>query len=306
MYRSLLVPLDGSLFGEHALPLALSIARRAHASLQVVHVHVPPAPMYVEGWPTLEDTLDSKARERERAYLDEVIKRLAPVSTTPVSSALLEGPIADALHEQAVATGVDLVVLTTHGHGPLARFWLGSVADELVRRLPMPLLLVRPQEEAPDLAREQVLQHVLIPLDGTALAERILEPAVALGTVMQADYTLLRVLDPLVTAGHDPAGYPISGLVPEALKQLQVEAEAYLERTAKRLRAQSLRVRTRVVVGSHPAVAILEEASANPTDLIALETHGRRGLNRLLLGSVADKVLRGSSTPVLVHRPADQ
>lgn len=306
MYRSLLVPLDGSMFGEHALPLALSIARRAHASLQVVHVHVPPAPMYVEGMAVLEDTSDGEARERERAYLDEVIKRLAAVSTAPASAALLEGPIADALHEHAVATGVDLVVLTTHGRGPLARFWLGSVADELVRRLPMPLLLVRPQEEAPDPAKEQVLQHVLIPLDGTALAEQILEPAVALGTVMQADYTLLRVLNPLATAGHDPAGYPISGLVPEALKQVQTEAEAYLERTAKRLRAQSLRVRTRVVVGSHPAVAILDEASANPIDLIALETHGRRGLNRLLLGSVADKVLRGSPTPVLVHRPADQ
>ena len=87
--------------------------------------------------------------------------------------------------------------MTTHGRGPLTRFWLGSVADELVRRASVPLLLVRPHEGVPDLAQEPILQHLLIPLDGSELAEQVLEPAVALGTLMAADYSLLRIYGPL-------------------------------------------------------------------------------------------------------------
>src|SRR5438067_676921 len=94
--------------------------------------------------------------------------------------------------------GADLVVMTTHGRGPLGRLWLGSVADALVRDLAMPLLLVRPQETAPDFKREPLLKHLLLPLDGSPLAEQMLEPAVALGTLMEADYTLLRVIKPVV------------------------------------------------------------------------------------------------------------
>ena len=181
MYRSILVPLDGSTFGEQALPLALSIARRAGASLQVVHVHVPLMP-YDESLLTIDPRLNEQARESERAYLDAVVERLSRIAPVPVTSALLEGPVAEALYEHTVTAGTNLVVLTTHGRGPLARFWLGSVADELVRRLPMPILLVRPQETVPDLAGEPVLQRMLIPLDGSEFAEQILEPAMALGS----------------------------------------------------------------------------------------------------------------------------
>ena len=85
-------------------------------------------------------------------------------------------------------------MMTTHGHGPLSRFWLGSVADEMVRRATTPILLVRPHEKAIDLAAEPVLRHILIPLDGSALAEQVLGPAAALGSLLQCDdYTLLRV-----------------------------------------------------------------------------------------------------------------
>src|SRR5438876_11300863 len=140
MYHSLLVPLDGSMFGEHALPLALSIARRAGATLTVLHVHAPPAVTYAESLPDPDPRLDLHLKEREQAYLDGVIKRLGDISTVSVHSELLEGTTADTIRAAVSSRGVDLVVMTTHGRGPLGRLWLGSVADELVRQLPVPLL----------------------------------------------------------------------------------------------------------------------------------------------------------------------
>jgi nucleotide-binding universal stress UspA family protein len=236
-------------------------------------------------------------------YLDGVVKRLTEIVPVPVSRALVEGPVAEALHDHAASATADLVLMATHGRGSLSRLWLGSVADKLVRCLPMPMLLIRPQEQAPDFTLDRAFQHILVPLDGSELAEQALGPAVALGSLMGADYLLVRVVDPLEPAGRDAQGFMISGLAPEGLLRLKHEAEAYLERMAENLRARSLRASTRVLVSSQAALAILEQAAIPPNDLIAMETHGRGGLTRLLLGSVADKIIRGSLTPVLVHRP---
>jgi nucleotide-binding universal stress UspA family protein len=300
MLHALLVPLDGSPFAEQALPLALSVARRARATIQLAHVHVPL--VYFHDYEKLEGLLDEKIREREHAYLEGVAQKLTGVSVVPVTSTLLpEGPVSDALQKQAAATEA-LVVMTTHGRGALSRFWLGSVADELVRRGPATLLLVRPREDAADPAREPALQHVLIPLDGSPHAEQVLDSALELGGLMQARYTLVRVVAPVPVVGADLPGYAAGGLDLPRLEQLQTEARAYLEAVADRLRARSLQVQTCVVVNKQPAIGILETARTQAVDLIALETHGRSGLPRLFLGSVADKVVRGATVPVLVHR----
>lgn len=303
MYRSLLVPLDGSAFGEHALPVALGIARRAGASLKLVSVHVPLLAMGADSIAPGSYEAEARVLEQERAYLDEVVQRLATVSPVPVTTALVEGPVvAEMLQGQATTAGADLIVMTTHGHGPLSRFWLGSVADEMVRRATTPILLVRPHEKALDLASDPVLRHILIPLDGSALAEQVLGHAGALGALMQAEYTLLRVYGPLVDTGLGAGSYVTkAGLEPPA-EQLQGEAQKYLDQVAERLTGKGFKVHTQAVLGQHPASVILEAAQRLGVDLIALETHGRRGLARLLLGSVADKVIRGASTPVLVHR----
>jgi nucleotide-binding universal stress UspA family protein len=295
MYRSLLVPLDGSAFAEHALPFAASIARRAGAALQVVHAHVPVTNLYISSELVGDLTLDATIRENEVAYLDGVVKRLAENIPVRASRTLVDGLIAGALHEQALAVGADLVVMATHGRGPLSRFWLGSVADTLVRRLPMPILLVRPQEETPNLATDVTVRRILIPLDGSDLAEQILEPATELGCLTQAEYTLIRVVEPFVPPPHQLPG-PL-------FDQLAREAQTYVDGVAERLRGRSLRVETHVVMNRFAATAILDEARVHATDLIAMKTHGRGGLARLLLGSVADKVLRGALTPVLLHRP---
>jgi nucleotide-binding universal stress UspA family protein len=174
-------------------------------------------------------------------------------------------------------------------------------------------LFVRPQDGEPDLNQEPSLQRVLIPLDGSELAEQILEPAAAFAAAMQSEITLLRVVQQFTPASYDPDSSRISGIRPALLQQLQdidrkewTLAEEYLDQVAQRLRARSLNVQTRVVSSVRPGTAIIDDASSYDADLIALATQGRGGLKRLLVGSVADKVVRGATSAVLVRRPIDE
>jgi nucleotide-binding universal stress UspA family protein len=309
MFRSILVPLDGSDFGEQALPLAVSLARRLGAAVQVVHVHTPAWGLYGERPAFYDETLDGLMRKDDREYLDKTVERLAVVADIPLSSALLDGPVVDAIDRHAAASGVDLLVLTTHGRGPLARFWLGSVADALIRQVGKPLLLVPPQEAALDFIRDGLPHRVLVPLDGSELAEQIIEPVAAIGSATGASVRLLRVIQPILPERYPPTSAKVVGPVLQDLESWHraevLEAEAYLQEVADRLRSRSLTVETRVVTQEQPAAAILQDASANQVDMIALATQGRGGLKRLLLGSVADKVLRGTTMPVLVYRPVE-
>jgi nucleotide-binding universal stress UspA family protein len=314
MFSSLLVPLDGSSFGEHALPLALAIAERARARLHLLHVEPPlPATVYPDVPIILGEDLAVQLRAQQQAYLDGAVERVRAATLLPVTGALRAGEVALTIAAEATKVGADLVVMTTHARGPLGRFWLGSVADELVRQAPARLLLVRPEEFAADLKRRPALRQVLLPLDGTPLAEQMIEPAVALGKLLGAEFTLLRVLKPVALMPyHSPPGGSVGqrtasliDRLQELQQQLRQQARDYLAQVAEPLHAQGLRVTTRVAVAEQPAVAILEEAESVGADLIALETHGRRGLARLFLGSVADKVVRGASVPVLVHRPTE-
>jgi nucleotide-binding universal stress UspA family protein len=308
MLRSIVVPLDGSPLCEHALPAALALARRCGAELRLVQVHTPLTPAYGDGLSGLESTFDPETRRSEQANLERTVERVRTLTKVKVSSVLLDGAVVPEL--LSAAQGADLVVMTTHGRGPLARFWLGSVADELVRQIPIPVLLLRPPEGQADLTSDVSWRRVLVPLDGSPLAEQILEPAIALGTLLKAEYSLLRVIAPMVR-GLSVTTDEVVGRVDETmLAQLRsfheadrVAAHEYLDRVAKALRAQSLTVQTRVIVHELPAVAILDEARASRADIVALATHGRRGIRRLVLGSVADKVLRASPVPVLLHGP---
>jgi nucleotide-binding universal stress UspA family protein len=142
MYHSVLVPLDGSPLSEYALPTACDIARRSGAVLRLVHVHMhaTPDPIYVEGLPVIDERMQSLGTDPERAYLERIRDRIIAEQDLrvtiairePVSEVGREATIAEALVAEAAGTNTDLIVMTTHGHGGLTRFWLGSVADALV------------------------------------------------------------------------------------------------------------------------------------------------------------------------------
>jgi nucleotide-binding universal stress UspA family protein len=302
MYRTILVPFDGSAFGELALPVALSIARRAGAAVRLAHVHVVGQSVYGDTPAIVHTDPGMQALATERAYLEELAQRAVQSHAVRVECVLLDGPVADALCDDAKANDVDLMIMSTHGRGALGRMRLGSVAAVLVRQASVPILLVRPREPLAPPDHEPVLRHILIPLDGSPLAEQAIVPAAALGALMEARYTLFHALDPLVIQ-HTHPPYA-AGPDPQLSAELQANATAYLEQLAERLRAQSMQVQTSLVVGP-PALSICDYANAHAVDLIAMATHGHGGLSQMLLGSVTDAVVHTADVPVLLSRPPD-
>lgn len=296
-----LVPLDGSELAERAVPVAAELARRAGAGLLLAHVHARLAadPIHIQGMPVIDEQLRSLRREHEQEYLDRASRRLG--SGLNVSVALLDGPIAATLARHAERSGASLIVMTTHGRGGFERFWVGSVADAMARLSRVPLFLVRPE---PGLAPAPI-RRILVPLDGSALAETILEPALRLARLEPtAELILLTVVEPVTAFAGLPDPVLTAALpAQEATAQQEEHARAYLEGVARRLADSGAPVRFRVKVAESVVPAILEIVQDAQADVVALATHGRSGLVRLALGSVADKLLRGSRTPVLLFRP---
>jgi nucleotide-binding universal stress UspA family protein len=308
MFRNVLVPVDGSPLAEHALPWAVAAAR-PDGIVHLVHVHVVPIPVAVEGMVMVHPTDDQVLRDHESSYLGRLTERVraaAPGVTVTTRNIDPDGPFIDALVETVDATSSELVAMATHGRGPLARLLLGGVTDRLVRDAPVPVLVLRPADEyAPlELADRPRLDHLVIPLDGSALAERVLDPAVRLGRVFGTDYTLALILashpDPDTPARPGPWDLPAStnGVATPAQ-----EAEAYLDRIAGLIDERKKTARTKVVRSGHPVAAVLDLAGGDPATGIALATHGRSGIGRLLKGSVADEVVRQAPGPVLVFHP---
>jgi nucleotide-binding universal stress UspA family protein len=284
-----MVPLDGSPFSERALPLAVALAHRSGAELRLVHVLVP-----------LANRVFIEADGGAQQYLDGLARRLTEESGVRAVAVRRVGRQAvGELSYYSAEEGIDLVVMATHGWGGLQRAWLGSVADGLIREARVPVVAFRPEEDAPRIDGKAV-EEILVPLDGSALSESVLEEALRLGGP-GARYTLVRVV---------PVGPPstsISGTIELAYRQelldaLRSGAEQYLTEVAARLRAEGHDVRTEVILHPQPARGILDRAAEIGADMIAMATHGRSGLERLALGSVADKVLRGAEIPVLIMR----
>jgi len=311
MIRKVLVPLDGSEFGEHALPLAASLAKKTGAMLHLVHVHQPAPPIAAAGL-ELVDLFDLHLRQDEEAYLADVSRRVRELADVPASSMLLEGgDVAKVLREYAETADAEMVVMSTHGRGMLGRWWLGGVADELARSMPRPVVMVRPEEGKADLARKHELKCVLVALDGTPLAEDVLEPASALAEPFEAEVAIVRICPPVLRASYLPDGTSLPGLTHTALENISsaqrkaiTECREYLDGVGDRLRKSGLHVTQHVTIEEDPAVGILAAAKECNASIIAMETHGRMGFSRLFMGSIADRVVRGGGIPVMIRRPA--
>jgi nucleotide-binding universal stress UspA family protein len=303
MSAQILVPLDGSPFSEQALPYALELARRSEAVLHLVKVHTVTAlpSSFIDPGSYLNSEFDAELRQGEADYLEQL-------ATSPrmrgaqIRRALVEGPVVSAIEAYMKDAGITMVVMTTHGRGGLSRAWLGSVADGLVRAVNVPVLLLRPRGDDTTEGPRFVIKHILIPMDGSEFSEQVLEHATALGSLTGARYTLVQVVPPPVLmptaeiVGAPPL--PVSDIA-----ELRAQADRYLEELAQQMRTRGLTVDTAVVMQQQSALGILEEAMERDADLITMATHGRGGWQRVALGSVADKVLRGTTVPLLLFRP---
>ena len=301
MIKSILVPLDGSPFAEQAMPWAACLAKVCGAHLEVVRVHdpVPPWTIATEG-AVAATTVDPTIRDAEEQYLANCAARLEEGGFVGVTRKLIEGDVVEQIACHAEDNAFGLVVLATHGRGAISRLWLGSVSDALVRRLTVPVLLIRPTEGTA-VPRAERFRKVFVALDGSTESESAIAPALALADPKGCEVVLLRVVPPVPIVGD--AGMSAAMPVDDTLTKALVEqAEAYLEGVAARLRGPTVKVSVRVVVEPGVAQAVLHEAALAGAELVALATHGARGLRRMVLGSVADKVLRGADRPVLLTR----
>jgi nucleotide-binding universal stress UspA family protein len=299
MYRMIMVPLDGSRFAESALPVALSVSRRTGAPLHLVTVQEPIPPFAYDEW-------ENAAEDWSRQYLSGAVERVRPLAGGDVTATMLTGHVVEVLEEEAVARSADLVVMATHGRGAFSRAWLGSVADAFIHHTRRPVLLVRPEEGEGelDLGAEPGVGRMLIPLDGTELAESVLEHAVEFGALFKAALHLVRIV-PYPIQFSSPYLPHTMQMNQQFVTEAREAAAAYLDVHAEALRARGLVAETSVVVVAQPGHGILGEVEDGRCDMIAMATHGRGGLSRAILGSTTDKVVRGTHVPVLLYRPSD-
>lgn len=283
-FRSIMVPVDGSPLAEAAIPYAVAIAERTHSKVRFVLVHPQQYP------PLLI--------EPANVYLRGLTQRFREQLGCSLTSIILTGPVAPSLVQHAQEIGADLVVMTTHGLGGLHRAWLGSVADQLIRTIEIPLIVVRPRADGslPPLN----LREVLVPLDGSLLAEVALQPAAALAKLWDAEISLLHVVPPVVITAD--LALPSAVWHDDQLTGSRREqAQDYIQDVIERMRTTGAKVSGVAVVGSTPiAQTLLQFANPARVGLIAMATHGRGGLRRLVLGSATDKMVRSAEVPVLV------
>lgn len=303
MLGRIMVPLDGSAFAETALLTASLLARRHGSGMHLVRVHQPPPPVVVPGGggAVHDPALDREFEHGGRQYLDVLSRRSDALGRWRTVTAYLRGPVSECLSRYVRDQAIDLVVMTTHARGGLDRAWLGSVADELVRHSVAPVLLVRPGREALAPDAPSVFRRVLLPVDGGAAEDRMIEHALSVAGATGVEYTLLRVVTSGTPSAHLPR--PRRGADPGSRAQ-RATVQVALGVKAEELRARGLVVRPEVRVDDDPAEGILAYAAANDFDLLAMATRSRGGVERLLLGSVADRVLRKARISLLLWNPA--
>jgi nucleotide-binding universal stress UspA family protein len=302
MFRQIVVPLDGSASSERALWTAGAVAERTGAQLHIVRVQIPAFGM-IDGMDLT--ALDMRARQQAEEHLHRVAETLQRERGIAARTVMLEGPPAATICQAATDADADLIVMTTHGLTGFNRLWLGSVADAVVRHATTPVLLLRAVPPAESQHPQGILfSNVLISLDGSPASESIIPPAVALGRLAHADYGLVRAISPVVLASAvSPFGEIAISADQAAMDAALHQSEMYLDSIAERIRCEQrgTTVSTFVKPIETAAHAILTCAAEWGADLIAISTHGR-GMTRHLIGSVADKVIRGAEVPVLVGR----
>lgn len=312
MFQRILVPLDGSVHAERAIPLAAYIARAFHGAVMMVSVVSPPVRTgkysVLEEYPTM-------GPDEEQAEATEYLKIVAAsdyLSGIPVETHTLSGASAPTLLDAVTSLHADLIVLCSHGATGFTQWPLGSVAHKLVRYSPVPLLLL-PDTARVRSAKDQHPVRVLVALDGSPFSETVLEPAAAL-TAGLAQMTKRRGTLQLLRVMSIPTRYNRFGRPLEASAEAKLRAEIkqrdaqYLEAVAKRLAEGKLEkyhldVTTMVATDPNVAQAIVHTAEQDLVDVVAMTTHGWGGVLRWALGSVMERVLHKARTPLLIVRP---
>ena len=303
-YTKVLVPLDGSPLSESILPYAVSFAERLNIPMELLHViDLDALRTYFsaqQGRPF--DEVEDEMKARAAAYLQKAaaslpkslaVRQVVAVGSAPVMI------LAQAEKEQGA-----LLAMATRGFSGAKRWFFGSVADKVLHGAQTPLLLFKGSPER-DLGKKVTIKRMLVPLDGSGLAEQILPHVITLAQAMTLNVEFLRIYSVPMTVATPayPAAYPVATQVP-TVEAFRKEAVGYLDGKVQQLReGEGLPEVSYTVTEGEAADQIIEAAHQTQDSLIAMSTHGRSGVGRWILGSVADRVIRQSGDPVFVLRP---
>ena len=301
MYKVIMVPTDGSGFDREAIRVALRIGERTDAKVKLVRVLATGSffgmAAAAEGTAIAAEVVRSE-RDRALSELYALAAECRATSNADISVDLHGGPVAEVLEGYTRRNEVDLIVISTHGRSGIARLSLGSVTDSLIRHTTIPVLVVKPPTSYLNPQVIEGFKRIVVPLDGSTLAEQILPRVLTLAKLEEAEITLLNVLL--------PHSYSQKEIVDPNLPWWDTDislAQTYLFRIAGKLRRNGVLVTTDIVIGENVASAIGDFAGREKADLIAIATHGRGGLARMLRGSVADAVMHSARVSMLVLKP---
>jgi nucleotide-binding universal stress UspA family protein len=291
MIEKILLPLDGSPFAERALPYALRLASATGARLMLMHATVPPV---IPRGPSFDVAAFARQLREGQKLVPFTSSR--GIAIDGITHDIFEGQEAEGIGEAVREQAADLIVMATHAHDGLGRWLHGGVADQLIAQSPVPIVLVPPTCD--HVWPGDGALRILVPLDGSRFAEEILEPVGQLAASMNASLLLVGASGPLDSGFAD--GVPS---IRTGFGAALHETHAYLDQVAARLRATGQTVTVDAEVG-RPRAIIESIGQRRHVDLIAMATHGRTGVARMALGSVAADLLHDSSVPLLLWRPA--
>ena len=287
MLRSILIPLDGSDLAERALVYATALSIPTAARLVLVRA-VPANPILGQRDQALAEAKD---------YLTKTARNLSHFECKVVTPV---GAPAQVILEQARVKEVDLIAISTHGRTGPGRWLFGSVAEAVVAQSPLPVLVERAWQP---LRRDPLLSErpeILVPLDGSVLAETAAEPAAALADDLGAGLVLLRVEPEPTHVIKDEFQRVVSYLDQQEARERE-QAEDYLQSVAEGLLEGWPELSVRAEVRFGRAAHEIGETEEDPrTALVVMATHGRTGFRRTLFGSIAGQVLEHHSTPVVL------
>lgn len=288
----LLVPTDFSEASSHALPHALEIARKFKAEVIMIHVRTPfpgssgqPEHEFFDG-AKYEAYVERELEERSKEAGPEIQIRTAVKHNISAASGILEF---------AQENDMDMVVMGTHGGSALAHFFLGSVAEKVVRYSPVPVLTVAPSRS--DYRQDAVYKRILVPFDFSKHSRDAAKSAKLISDRYGARLQVVYVIEQEVLPGHHRAWKEsVSRDAPE----LAAEAEKALVDGLGEAGIHDVEVCVEVGTGDGKAhTSIVRFAKDHEADLIVMGTHGLSGFERMLLGSTTERVVRIAPCPVL-------
>jgi nucleotide-binding universal stress UspA family protein len=300
MYTRMLIPLDGSKLAENVLPYARVLARALGLRIDLLSVvdSIDFARTANAGHVRDFDPLIEATTQEGKRYLERIARSFGG---TKVSYAVENG-VADKIIIDSAASDKDtLIAMATRGRSGIHRWLMGSVAEKVLRGATNPLLLVRGDEEGKS-EGEAALKSIVVPLDGSKLAESVLPRAIELAKKLSLAIVLTRAYQIPLSAAYAGAEAPYIPNHDALLNLVREEASSYLEEKVNELHQNGVEKVSHILLVGSGADEIIDLARSTPDNLIAMCTHGRSGVGRWVLGSVTEKVVRHSGDPVLVVR----